>query len=73
MTKMRAKFQCITVTKDVYGETLKFTAVCGDSKDDNTFAEATPSGQLEMYVSNKSLHGAIKPGQKFYLDFTLAE
>lgn len=73
--KMRAKLQIESVTKTTYGETLKFHAVyTGDkNREDNTFAAATPSANLEMQISNKELHGKFAPGQKFYLDFTPAD
>lgn len=61
-------------------EVLKMSAVCksngypeGGKDEDNTFALFTPGATLEMHVSNPALHGKIKPGQKFYLDFSLAE
>ena len=41
--------------------------------EDNTFALFTPGANLEMHITNPVLMGLIKPGQKFYLDFTLAE
>lgn len=72
---MRAKLQIESVTKTTYNEKLKFHAVYSGDKnsEDNTFSEATPSASLEMDITNKSLHGQFKPGQKFYVDFTLAE
>ena len=55
-------------------------AGCGDKpfgdkgeSEDNTFARFTPSGSLSLTVNNPDLLGKIKPGQKFYVDFTLTE
>jgi hypothetical protein len=45
-----------------------------DSKipEDQRFAEATPSGKLEMNVTIKPVIDQFKPGKVFYLDFTEA-
>lgn len=72
---IRAKFRVESVNKFEHSETVTFHAVYGGSTnaEDNTFADATPSAKLEMTVTNKAVHGAFKPGQKFYADFTPAE
>jgi hypothetical protein len=61
-------------------EQLKLAAVCGNApfgtngeSEDNTFARYTPSASLEMIITNPSLVGKIKAGQKFYVDFTPVE
>lgn len=59
-------------------ETIKFRCVSDRSfgpegeSEDNTFARYSPSGSLEITITNSNLHGKFKPGQKFYLDFTEA-
>ena len=80
MTKMRAKMQLHSIEVSQSGEKLKFSAVCktggySDSglDEDNTYAKFTPSASLEIYVSNPELHGKFKPGEKYYVDFTLAD
>jgi hypothetical protein len=77
---MRAKMQVKSVESTEYGETLRMNPVCGNNPfpadgvdEDNTYSKFTPSGSLELFVSNPALAGRIKPGQKLYLDFTLAE
>ncbi len=77
---MRAKVQVQSVTKYAHPqETVKMTAVCGKApfgpageSEDNTFARFTPSGTVELSITNPDLAGKIKPGQKFYVDFTEA-
>lgn len=69
---MRAKFQVQSVEKFQYGEKVKASAVCGGSPEDNSFSQATPSGSLELFINNPALIGKVGPGQKFYVDFTLA-
>lgn len=53
-------------------ETWKFSAVYGGSTnaEDNSYASATPSGDIRLQVTNKALHGKLKPGKKYYVDFT---
>lgn len=77
---MRAKMLVSSVEVTTYGETIKAAPVCGDKpfgengeSEDNTFARFTPSGSLSLTVNNPDLLGKIKPGQKLYVDFTLAE
>lgn len=70
--KIRAKLRVSSVTDDGTSDIVKFHAVhAGDkNSEDNTFAKATPAASLEMQINNPDLRGIIKPGQKFYVDFT---
>lgn len=78
---MRAKFQVESVTD--YGsqypghvaKRVKLNAVYSHEKntEDNQFSSATPSGTLEMMISNPNATDFLKPGKKYYLDFTEAE
>ena len=70
---MRAKYKIDLVTIYEGGETLKLLAVTNGTKEDNTFSKFTPYGTMEINVSNEALLGKFKPGQKYYIDFTLAE
>lgn len=77
---MRAKMQVQWVEKFNGGsERVKMSYVTGNKpfgpegeSEDNTFARYSPSGSLEITINNPNLAGKITPGQKFYLDFTLA-
>ena len=80
MAMMRAKMRVGTVKLTEYGEELEMAPVCGNKpfgpsgeSEDNTFARYTPSGQLGLTVNNPELAGKFKPGQEFYVDFTLVE
>ena len=77
---MRAKFQVMEVQRQ--GETsqqVRLMAVTDkpfdtDGKsEDNDFSRWTPSGELNMAITNPMLDGKLVVGQKFYLDFTPAE
>ncbi len=74
MPLMRAKVQVETVNSSRYSDEVTMTAVYTNdkNKEDNTFSEATPNASFKMTISNKALHGKIRPGQKFYVDFTEA-
>jgi len=86
MSVMRAKMMVSSVKRlvgaddKITAEELAMYPVCGNGSfgpngesEDNTFSRYTPSGSLNLVVCNPDLHGKIKPGQKFYVDFTLAE
>jgi hypothetical protein len=77
---MRAKMQVSSVEQFHGGmEVVKLSAVTGKGSfgpegesEDNTYARYTPSGKCELSINNPALMGKIKPGMKFYLDFTEA-
>ena len=77
MRVMRAKMQVQSVTRYANpAETIKMSAVCGKApfgaageSEDNTFARFTPSGTMELSITNPDLIGKITPGQKFSVDF----
>lgn len=80
MSMMRAKMRVTEVAVNEYGEKLTMNPVCKStpypddgSDEDNTYAKFSPSGALTLQIQNPALYGMFKPGQKFYLDFTLAE
>jgi hypothetical protein len=68
---MRAKMQVVSVLATEYCKDGSYPESGMDK--DNSFAKFTPTAELTMAVRNPELLGKIKPGQKFYLDFTLAE
>lgn len=70
---MRAKFRVRSTTNDGYGISVKMEAVYDGSPENNQFAQATPSGTLEMYVNNPEAKNFLEPTKEYYLDFTLAE
>lgn len=78
---MRAKMQIQKIEQHLGGtETLHLSAVAKSSgyppdgsDDDNTYARWSPSGSLQLTIANQELHGKFRVGEKFYLDFTMAE
>ena len=84
---VRAKFKCTFISKplpDEYPGTLvKFNPVMPEYKDGMTywpegsgdnasFWEATPSGELQMWVKNQQAVARFVEGQAYYIDFTPA-
>lgn len=76
---MRAKFRVATVTAMQGCEILKMSAVSKDgaygadgSDEDNTYAKYSPQGSFEVTIMNPALFGIFKPGDRYYMDFTLA-
>jgi hypothetical protein len=67
---MRAKFRVEAVTIFEYNQNIELQAVCGGSKEDNSYAAATPNAHCKMTITNKDLWGKFVPGQTFYVDFT---
>jgi hypothetical protein len=72
MKTIRAKMNLNMIEAVEGGETWKFQAVYGGSTnaEDNTYASYTPSGSIVLQVTNKALLGTLKPGQKYFVDFT---
>lgn len=71
---IRAKFRVISVTRDIYNakaRTIKLSPQYDQAiPEDRRFAEATPTGELTMYVNNPSVVEQFEVGRYFYLDFT---
>lgn len=76
---MRAKMQVSKVERFQGQDRITCNAVAAKSypadgsDEDNTYAKFSPSGELSLSIANPVLLGKIEPGQKFYLDFTLAD
>jgi len=74
---VRAKFKVVSVTQHtdyVAARTIKLAPVYDESiPEDRRFAQATPSGELTMYVNNPAAIEALPLGKFFYLDFTPVE
>ncbi len=79
---IRAKFICKSVDrshwgnnpdgKGRFGETVTMEPVMDGSPENKAFWEASPSGKLQMTISNPAAHGQLIPGVEYYLDFTEA-
>ena len=76
---MKAKFKLDSIRKTEYGEEFDLSVVVPDKfdetgkSDDNTFARWTPTGHINFLVTNPALFNVYQPGQKFYVNFSLAD
>ena len=69
---MRAKFFVDSVTHYGQGRSVKMRAVHDGSPENNQFASATPSGNLDMSITAPAAMDFLKPGKQYYLDFSEA-
>lgn len=71
---VRAKFQCVEITKKVWNighVWYRFQAVCADGIPENErLHKYSPSGTLEIQVDNPDVSFAL--GEYYYLDFNQA-
>lgn len=69
----RAKFTCESIL--LLGNQRKVTlrAVSGGTPEDNQFSKWTPSGVVEIYISNPSAFDVFEVGKKYYADFSKAD
>jgi hypothetical protein len=79
-SKVRAKMFVAEVTKQVgQGQgaqpcgKVKLQVVYGDSEENKTFSKYTPSGSVELYITNSEAYEAFELGKSYYIDFTPAE
>jgi len=76
---MRAKFIIESVQGTESSQVLKMRAVThkpfdeDGNSEDNSFAKWTPSGSLEMTITNPAVLSQLVPGDAYYLDFTKAD
>lgn len=66
----RAKMRVVEVTDNGYSDKVKFSALYSNTPEDNSYAKATPSGDIILQIDNPALRGKIKPGQTYYVDFS---
>lgn len=74
---VRAKFVVQSVTEFApagvkRSGSVVLTPVTSGSEENKTFWEYTPSGRLEMQITNGAALDQFKPGQQYYIDFTPA-
>lgn len=73
-----AKMQCNAVESTKYSPTyqqhkVKLGAVCSNTGENKDFADATPSGECWMQISDgRPALGFFQPGKKYYVTFTEA-
>jgi hypothetical protein len=77
MSTVRAKFKCDRAEKYFSGDdecvTVYFNAVIDDSPENASWSKWTPSGQLQMTISNPALLEHFVPGKEYFLDIAEAK
>ena len=76
---VRAKFTCYGVVENdavTYGgpsATVTMFAVVGDGTDNASWSKATPTGRLEMSITNPDAVAAFEVGRDYWLDLNMVE
>ena len=72
---IRAKFVCNSVTLNQYEQdVVKLSPVYGpDGTANAAWSKATPSGSLELTITNPEARGQFQPGKSYFLDISPAE
>lgn len=73
MAQVRAKFQCVEKSKNIWDEKVKFLPVMSGSPENESFFKSTPSGTLEMGIKNPEAMAQFEVGKNYYIDITLAD
>lgn len=71
--RIKAKFRCSSVTKYEEQENVILAPVTDDNEDNKKWSKWTPSGQLELTITNEACWGAFEPGKEYLLDIAPAE
>ena len=71
--KVRAKFLCRSVVDRGTGVAVNLEAVTQGSEENKAFWNATPSGQLSMFITNPDATRHFEAGKSYYIDFTPAD
>lgn len=69
---VRAKFRCNSITEFEHGKQVKLNAVYGNGKENESWSKATPSGALEMTITNPEAYKQFEVGKEYFLDFAPA-
>lgn len=71
---VRAKFRVNSITEYSYSRTIRLVAVYPDkdNPENKSFWDATPSGTMELNITNPEAFSQFKVEQDFYIDFTPA-
>ena len=69
---VRAKFQVWTKDTGEEGNVHLHPVMTG-SEENKVFWNATPSGDITMYITNPAAFRAFEVGKEYYVDFTRVE
>lgn len=70
---IKAKFKCTEVrTPTETSEQVKFGVVTTGSKENETFSKFTPSGSLDLTITNEELLGHFKVDKEYFVNIVEA-
>jgi hypothetical protein len=75
---VRAKFFCYKIedASRYYGEpakSVRFSAVVSDGEVNKEWSKFTPSGNMEMVITNPDAFDQFEQGKEYFLDISKAE
>lgn len=72
---VRAKFQCNSINKSSDNSTavVHLIAVTTGSAENESWSKYTPSGQLQMVISNPAAFEQFEQGKEYFIDIVPAE
>lgn len=76
---VRAKFKCWSIQHNyshsptASAAQITLTPVFGNEGENASWSQATPSGKIEMLITNPAAIAAFELGKDYYIDFTPAE
>lgn len=81
MSQIRAKFRCHVVRKfeaSQYSKASERVSLhpvydSNPEHENHKWSEATPSGEIEMLITNPAAHGIFVEGKEYLIDFTQAD
>lgn len=56
-----------------FSENIRMIPVYSDSEENKTFSDATPSGLIQLCITNKNAWGFFVSGKEYFVDFARAE
>lgn len=62
---IQAKLQCTNLMQAVNQESPVLTAVTATSEENKRWAKYTPSGRLELTITNPAAFGFFEPGDEY--------
>ncbi|EPU6896136.1 hypothetical protein ACLZTU_23450 [Raoultella ornithinolytica] len=67
---VRAKFQCNSINKspDNTSAVVNLIAVTTGSTENESWSKYTPSGQLQMVISNSAAFEQFEQGKEYFID-----
>jgi hypothetical protein len=69
--KITAKVSVSEIRTTTYSENVIAAPVCSSGPEDpnKSFSEATPSGKIELSITNKKAHGFFRAGREYLVTF----